>query len=119
MKEIRITIRCLTEPLKHAKVIRVKAKLGRRKAQDLADLLDGTSLAYVHAPGANSPIGRCCICQGEVECAVSTVVDGAEAPLSCEEAMDDLARTEEKDRRRLEPQLARMVEGMKHGIDAH
>lgn len=116
MKELRITIRCLADPLKHAKVIRVKARLGRNRAQELADLLDGTSLAYVHPPGANSPIGRCCICQSEVECTVSKVIDGAEAPLSCEEAMADLARSEEKDQRRLDPQLERVVEEMKHGI---
>ena len=116
MKEIRITVRCTAEPLKHAKIVRVKARLGRRRAQELAELLDGTSLAYVHPPGAQSPLGRCCICQAEVECEVSTVVDGTEAPPSCEEAMADLVHAEEKDRRRLEPQLAQIVEGMKHAV---
>lgn len=116
MKEIRITMRCLAEPAKHAKVIRVKARLGRRRAMDLADLLDGSSLAYVHPPGPQSPIGRCCICQSEVECEVSTVIDGGEVPLGCEEAMEKWARGEEKARRAMAPQLLQVLEGMKHGI---
>lgn len=77
MKEIRVTIRCVKSPTQHAKVVRVKAKLGKRKAQELADLLDGSSLAYVHPPGPQSPIGRCCVCGGEVEAEVSEIVDGA------------------------------------------
>jgi hypothetical protein len=108
MKEIRITMRCLAKK-EHAKVIRVKARLGRLRALELADLLDGSSLAYVHPPGPRSPIGRCCICQGEVECEVSTVVDGAEAPLNCDEAMEDLARGEGKEERKLMEQLARAI----------
>jgi hypothetical protein len=105
MREIRITMRCLAKPREHAKVIRVKAKLGRRKAQDLADLLDGTSLAYVHPPGLNSPIGRCCQCQGEVECSVSEVVNGTEVDPTPEEALEAKAHAEKKDERRLREQL--------------
>lgn len=77
MKEIRITIRCKADA-KHAKIIRVRARLGLRKAEELAELLDGTSLAYVHPPGPSSPIGHCCVCQSEVEADVSEVVDGKE-----------------------------------------
>lgn len=110
MKEIRITVRCTAEPLKHAKVIRVKAKLGLMRARELADLLDGTSLAYVHPPGANSPLGRCCICQAELECTVSKVIDGQEAAPTCEEAMAALEHEEGKARRKMEPQLARVAE---------
>src|SRR5271156_1669533 len=33
MKEIRITVRCLNSPTAHSKVVRVKARLGRRKAE--------------------------------------------------------------------------------------
>lgn len=106
MREIRITMRCMAKPREHAKVIRVKAKLGRRKAQELADLLDGTSLAYVHPPGPNSPIGRCCQCQSEVECMVGEVVNGEDVPLTCEEAMEAKAHADKKGERRLRPQLA-------------
>lgn len=77
MKEIRITVRCKSDP-KHAKIVRVRARLGIQKAEELAELLDGSSLAYVHRPGPNSPIGRCCICQSDVEAEVSEVVDGQE-----------------------------------------
>lgn len=87
MKELRITVRCQLQPKLHAKVIRVKARLGKRRAQELADLLDGSSLAYVHPPGANSPIGRCCQCQAEVNAEVSEIVDGNEVPPSSEEVI--------------------------------
>ena len=94
MKEIRITVRCLNSPTVHSKVVRVKARLGRRKAEELAELLDGTSLAYVHAPGAGSPIGRCVVCGGECEAEVSVVVDAVEQLPSCEEAVERAARRE-------------------------
>jgi hypothetical protein len=105
MKEIRITVRCLAKPREHAKVIRVKARLGRMRAQDLADLIDGTSLAYVHPPGANSPIGRCGICQSEIQCTVSTVVDGVEVPPTEEEAAAEKTHADKKGERRLAQQL--------------
>lgn len=105
MKEMRIVIRCVAKPTQHAKIVRVKAKLGRRKAQELADLLDGTSLAYVHPPGASSPIGRCCVCQSEVECEVSEIVDGTEVPPTCEEAAETAAHKEAANERRLRSQL--------------
>lgn len=86
-------------------MIRVKAKLGRMRAQELADLLDGTSLAYVHPPGAQSPIGRCAVCQSEVECAVSTVLDGKEVPPTEEEAAAEKEHHEKKGARLLARQL--------------
>jgi hypothetical protein len=96
LREIRITVRCVHSPMAHAKVVRVKARLGRGKAQDLADLLDGSSLAYVHPPGPQSPIGRCCVCGGECSAEVSEIIDGAEVPLGCDEAVADAARKEAK-----------------------
>jgi hypothetical protein len=105
VKEIRITIKCLAQPRLHAKIIRVKAKLGRMRALELADLLDGSSLAYVHPPGANSSIGRCCQCQSEVECSVSAVVDGVEIPPTQEEAAVEQAHKEKKGERLLARQL--------------
>jgi hypothetical protein len=105
MKEIRITIRCQSEPQKHAKIIRVKARLGRTKAIELADLLDGSSLAYIHPPGPQSPIGRCCMCQSEIECTVSTVVDGNEAVPTCEEAAEEKIHLDKKAERKLEQSL--------------
>lgn len=107
MKEIRITIRCLAKPREHAKVIRVFSRLGRTRAQELADLLDGTSLAYVHPPGANSPIGRCCQCQSEIECTVSTVLDGEEVPLTEEEMAEAKEHADKKGERRLAQQLGK------------
>ena len=74
------------EPTEHAKVVRVKARLGRRRAEELAELLDGTSLAYVFPPGPKSPIGRCCACGGEVYCEVTETVDGAIKMPGCVEA---------------------------------
>lgn len=105
MKEIRITVRCLANPKQHAKIVRVKAKLGRMRAQELADLLDGTSLAYVHPPGTNSPVGRCCQCQSEVECSVSSVVDGEIVEPTEEEAAAEKAHLDKKGERRLAKQL--------------
>lgn len=92
MKEIRITVRCISSPTQHAKIIRVKAKLGRRKAQDLAELLDGTSLSYVHPPGPSSPIGRCCVCGSEVETEVSEILNGEEVPPTIADATESAAR---------------------------
>jgi hypothetical protein len=106
MKELRITVRCLAE-FKHSKVIRVKARLGRRRAEELAELLDGTSLAYVHPPGAGSPIGRCVACGGECEAEVSMVVDGVEKLPTCEEATERAARREKAQGRRLTSDLGR------------
>jgi hypothetical protein len=94
VKELRITVRCIASPAAHSKVIRVKARLGRRRAEELAELLDGTSLAYVHAPGPNSPVGRCCVCGGECEAEVSQIVDGVEKLPTCEEAVERAARKE-------------------------
>lgn len=110
MKEIRITIRCQSEPQKHAKIIRVKARLGVTKARELADLLDGTSFAYIHPPGENSPIGRCCQCQAPIECAVSTVVDGKEVPPTCEEVTEEKAHAERKLANKLAKELQRIAE---------
>lgn len=105
MKEIRITIRCQSEPQKHAKIIRVKARLGVTKARELADLLDGTSFAYIHPAGENSPIGRCCQCRAPVDCTVSTVVDGKEVPPTCEEATEQKAHADQKAERKLAREL--------------
>lgn len=101
MKEIRITVRCTEKPTQHAKIVRVKARLGKRKAQELAELLDGSSLAYVHPPGPNSPIGRCCCCGAEVETEVSEIVDGAEVKPDCVEAAENAARQEATGERKL------------------
>jgi hypothetical protein len=118
VKQIYITIRCLAEPYKHAKLIRVKARLGRMRAIELADLLDGSSLAYVHSPGANSPIGRCCICQGQVECTVSAVLDGVEIEPTEEEAAAEKAHREKKSERELRGQLGGCVEAMERYSDS-
>ncbi len=101
MKELRITVRCIASPTQHAKVVRVKARLGRRRAEELAELLDGTSLAYVHPPGANSPIGRCCQCGGEVECEVTEVVDGEEQRGGCVDAVERASRLEKAAERKI------------------
>jgi hypothetical protein len=115
MKEIRITVRCLAQAT-HAKVVRVKARLGRRRAEELAELLDGTSLAYVYPPGPQSPIGRCCVCGGECEAEVSAVVNGVELLPSCDEAVERAARREKAAERRLaegfSPQSHRDIEGI-------
>jgi hypothetical protein len=105
MREIRITLRCVSHPTQHAKVVRVKARLGKRRAQELADLLDGTSLAYVHPPGPNSPIGRCCICGDEIEAQVSEIVNGEELKPSCTEAAENAARKEAAGERKLKEVL--------------
>lgn len=105
MRELRILVRCIAQPKVHAKVVRVKAKLGRRKAEELAELLDGTSLAYVHPCGDNSPIGRCCACGSEVQCDVVEFVDGHEVAPSCAEAIEQSARKERKERRKLGKEL--------------
>jgi hypothetical protein len=113
LREIRITVRCVHSPMAHAKVVRVKARLGRGKAQDLADLLDGSSLAYVHPPGPQSPIGRCCVCGGECSAEVSEIIDGTEVPLGCDEAVADAARKEAKGERKLEGALT--TEALRRG----
>ena len=105
MKELRITVRCLTSPIQHAKVIRVKARLGRRKAEELAELLDGTSLAYIHPPGQQSPIGRCCVCGSECEATVSEIMDGAEKLPDCVEATEQAERREKIGERKLKNAL--------------
>jgi hypothetical protein len=105
MKEIRITVRCVASPTQHAKVIRVKARLGRRRAEELAELLDGTSLAYVHAPGPQSPIGRCCVCGSECEAEVSEIVDGQEKLPNCSQAVERTARRARADIRNFAEKL--------------
>jgi hypothetical protein len=111
MKEIRITVRCASS-VKHAKIVRVRARLGKRRAEELAELLDGTSLAYVHPPGANSPIGRCCACGAEVTAEVSEVVDGENVRPGCVEAAENAARQEAAGRK----QLAKTLKGANHAI---
>jgi hypothetical protein len=98
LKEIRITVRCVREPQKHAKILRCKARLGKRKAEELAELLDGTSLMYIHRPGENSPMGKCATCGAAVEAMVSEIMDGEdEGPMSCGEAAEAIAQQEEED----------------------
>lgn len=70
MQEIRLTVRCANQPNKHAKVLRLDAELGKEFAQGLADLLDGSSSLYIYKPGANSPIGKCCTCGGQLSATV-------------------------------------------------
>ena len=108
MKEIRITVRCLSSPTQHAKYVRVKARLGKQRAQELADLLDGSSLAYVHPPGPNSPIGRCCQCGGEVECEVSEIVNGKPVEPTAEEIAAHKAHVEKKSAVKLNRDLREM-----------
>ena len=114
MRELRITVRCTANPTEHAKVVRVKARLGRRRAEELAELLDGTSLAYVHPPGPKSPIGRCCACGGEVYCEVTETVDGAIKMPGCVEATETAARRENAGARKLAADLkaARVTRGV-------
>jgi hypothetical protein len=114
MKELRITVRCIASPTTHSKVVRVKARLGRRRAEELAELLDGTSLAFVHPPGPNSPIGRCCVCGGECEAEVSEIVHGpagerTEKLPGCVEAMERAARREKAAKRALSHQLSPVI----------
>lgn len=71
--EFRITVRCAREPEKHAKVIRIVHGAGRQYVDTFAALLDGSSEFYVHKPGPNSPIGKCAICGGQIECHVEEV----------------------------------------------
>jgi hypothetical protein len=66
-KEIRIAVRCVREPEKHAKVLRIAADIGREFAETLAGLLDGTSEHYVLKPGPGSPIGKCGMCGAALE----------------------------------------------------
>ena len=73
MKEIRITVRCTDEPQKHAKVLRLHAAAKLPLANVLAGLLDGGSPMYIHAPGPNSPVGRCCVCGARVKCEVEEI----------------------------------------------
>lgn len=105
MKEIRIMVRCVSSPTQHAKVVRVRARLGKRRAEELAELLDGSSLAYVHPPGPQSPIGRCCVCGGQVECEVSEIVNGVVVPPSSEEAAETAQRKDANAERRLKQVL--------------
>lgn len=68
--EIRITVRCARNQ-DHAKVLRLNAKVTSfDTAAVIASILDGTSAAYITAPGANSPIGKCATCGGELETTV-------------------------------------------------
>ena len=64
-KEIRIAVRCVREPLRHAKVLRLSGE--RAFAETLAELLDGTSSLYILKPGPGSPIGKCGICGAAIE----------------------------------------------------
>ena len=65
--EIRIIVRCARNE-NHAKVLRLNAKvIGFETAAFIAAILDGTSAAYITAPGPNSPVGKCCTCGGELE----------------------------------------------------
>jgi hypothetical protein len=64
--EIRITVRCTREPEKHAKILRLNGDLGMAWAERLAGLIDGTSPFYIHGPGPNSPIGKCCVCGAQI-----------------------------------------------------
>lgn len=109
MREIRIMVRCVSHPMAHAKVVRVRSRLGKRKAEELAELLDGSSLAYVHPPGPQSPIGHCCVCGGEVEATVSEIVNGEEVKPTCEEATATAERKKAADERKLKRQLAASV----------
>lgn len=65
--EIRITVRC-TRNENHAKVLRLNAQvIGFDAATFIAAILDGSSPAYITAPGPNSPVGKCSTCGGELE----------------------------------------------------
>lgn len=115
MREIRITVRCVDKPMLHAKVVRVRARLGKRRAEELAELLDGSSIAYVHPPGPQSPIGRCCVCGAEVEATVSEIVNGEEVKPTDEEAADTKARKDKAGERRLKVVLNTQKRELEHG----
>lgn len=84
MREIRIAVRCSREPLRHAKILRIDAKLGKKWAETLAQLLDGTSPLYIHKPGPLSPIGKCGVCCASVEAEVmETELSDAEFTRQC------------------------------------
>jgi len=68
-KELRIAVRCVREPEKHAKVLRLLG-MGREYAETLAELLDGTSSLYILKPGPGSPIGKCGMCGAAIETTV-------------------------------------------------
>jgi hypothetical protein len=65
MIEFRITLRCATQPEKHAKIIRMEG-LARDWVEAFAHILDGTSPMYIHKPGPDSPIGKCATCGGQL-----------------------------------------------------
>jgi hypothetical protein len=56
----------------HTQTLKVGKDLGRPYAEELADLLDGTSTMYVHSPiYTDSVIGKCGICRARLTCTVS------------------------------------------------
>jgi predicted acyltransferase len=63
-----ITARCVAG---HEQVLTVDGRLGRRWAEILAGLLDGTSDVYVHQPGPDSVIGKCGRCGAHIQCTVT------------------------------------------------
>ena len=72
----RITVRCKSEPLTHAKILTFVFSDevgGKEYCETFAGLIDGTSRHYVYPPGPNSPIGKCGICQGELTTEVEEV----------------------------------------------
>lgn len=73
MTVFEITVRCSSQPTKHAKKIRVDAQVGRAYVDTLAGLLDGSSPFYIYKPGPNSTIGKCATCGAEITAEVQEV----------------------------------------------
>lgn len=72
-------VRCESDP-SHAKILRVplqeEEKNGmavRRLLRLVGNVLDGSSVMYIHAPADNSPIGFCGLCRGKLKCTVQKV----------------------------------------------
>lgn len=66
MSYVSLRIRCVRDPAKHAKVLRVEG-MEKENVERLAGWLSGTSPDYSRAPGPQSPIGRCAVCGAALE----------------------------------------------------
>ena len=75
--ETRIRVQCAKEK-DHAKILRLGTK-GAEYAQELGELICGTSRHYINAPKkvsvptGNSPIGCCAACGGELSFTIETL----------------------------------------------
>ena len=77
-KEIRVMVRCLDNH-DHAKNLRFDGnQFTFEQVVAMAAVFDGTSPAYILKPSANSPIGKCAVCGGQLEATTSEVYQHAE-----------------------------------------